>query len=102
MRVISRRRIREFCAKNSRHDREAAEKELSAWFYEARHARWETHADVKEMYRSASILKDGRCVFNICGNKYRLIVRIDYGHGIIYIRWIGTHGDYDQINAEEV
>jgi mRNA interferase HigB len=41
-------------------------------------------------------------VFNICGNDYRLIVRIDYGHGIIYIRWIGTHGDYDQINAEEV
>ncbi|HAF38432.1 MAG TPA: type II toxin-antitoxin system HigB family toxin [Gammaproteobacteria bacterium] len=54
------------------------------------------------MYGSASILKDGRCVFNICGNKYRLIVRINYDFGIIYIRWIGTHQAYDKINAEEV
>ena len=76
--------------------------ELNAWFYEARHANWDGPADVKEMYGSASILKDGRCVFNICGNKYRLIVKINYELKIIYIRWIGTHQDYDNINAEEV
>ena len=102
MRIISRKAIRDFCSQNRRHDREAAEKELSAWFYEAKHADWESPADVKAMYGSASILKDGRCVFNICGNKYRLIVRINYDFGIIYIRWIGTHQAYDKINAEEV
>lgn len=102
MRVISRKAIREFSARNRRHDKDAAESELNAWFYEARHANWSSPAEVKEKYGSASILKNGRCVFNICGNNYRLIVRINYIHQIIYIRWLGTHKEYDDLNAEEV
>lgn len=102
MRIISRRMLREFCAQNRRYDREAVENELNAWFYEVKQADWHDPADIKQHYRSASILKDGRCVFNICGNKYRLIVWINYEFQTVYIRWVGTHEDYDNINAEEV
>jgi mRNA interferase HigB len=102
MRVISRKALRDFCQQNRRPDSEVAEKELSAWYFEAKNANWNSPSDLKEKYRSASILKGGRCVFNICGNKYRLIVKINYNVQIIYIRWVGTHSDYDNINAEEV
>ncbi|MCR4953087.1 MAG: type II toxin-antitoxin system HigB family toxin [Treponema sp.] len=57
---------------------------------------------MKEKYRSASILKGSRAVFNICGNKYRLVVKINYKFKIIYIRFVGTHKEYDFINAEEI
>jgi mRNA interferase HigB len=69
---------------------------------EAKRAEWKTPADIKVQYRSASILKGGRVVFNICGNKYRLIVKFDYEKGIGLVRFIGTHKEYDEINAEEV
>lgn len=62
----------------------------------------ETPADIKAQYRSASILKGGRVVFNICGNKYRLILKFDYEKGIGFVRFLGTHKEYDEINAEEV
>jgi len=58
--------------------------------------------DTTPQYRNASILKDGRVVFNICGNKYRLIVRFDYEKGMGFVRFLGTHKEYDEINAEEV
>jgi mRNA interferase HigB len=79
-----------------------AERFLRAWFQEARNASWSTPAELKAQFRSASILKGSRVVFNICGNKYRLIVRIDYAAKIVLLRWIGTHADYDDIAAEEV
>ena len=75
---------------------------LDAWWAEAKRARWKTPVDIKAKYRSASILKGGRAVFNICGNKYRLIVRFDYEKGIGFVRFLGTHKEYDRINAEEV
>lgn len=79
-----------------------AKAQLDAWWAEAKQADWKTPADIKAQYRSASILKRGRVVFNICGNKYRLVVKFDYEKGIGFVRFLGTHKEYDQINAEEV
>ena len=79
-----------------------AEEPIKAWYQEARVADWTTPHQVKAMYRSASILRDSRIVFNIAGNKYRLIVKFNYPYRIGYIRFVGTHAEYDRINAEEV
>ena len=79
-----------------------AKAQLDAWWAEAQRAKWRTPADIKAKYGTASILKGGRVVFNICGNKYRLIVKFEYEKGIGFIRFVGTHKEYDQINAEEV
>lgn len=75
---------------------------LEAWFSEAKHACWSTPNDVKKHYGSADILPDNRVVFNIGGNNYRLVVKIAYQPGIVYIRFIGTHADYDKIDAETI
>lgn len=79
-----------------------AEGALKAWFAEAEKAAWENPAQIKDQYRSASIIGDNRVVFNICGNKYRLVVKINYRIGIVLIRFIGTHKEYDTVNAEEI
>ena len=97
MRTISRKPLKEFATRFP-----DAEDQLDAWFHEARKACWQIPADIKAKYGSASILKYSRVVFNICGNKYRLVVKINYKIGIIYIRFIGTHEEYDQIDAEVV
>jgi mRNA interferase HigB len=76
-----------------------AEQPLKAWHEEAAQARWSQPADIKAMYRSASILKNRRVVFNIKGNEYRLIVAVAYKLQIIYVKFIGTHEQYDQIDA---
>jgi mRNA interferase HigB len=69
------------------------------WYRQIRSADWSTPADVKHAVRSASILKDGRVVFNIAGNKYRIVVWINYPYRVVYIRFIGTHHQYDAIDA---
>lgn len=69
---------------------------------EARKDEWRTPSDIKRLYRTADILPGNRVVFNIGGNKYRLIVKIRYDLGIVYIRFIGTHAEYDRINAEVI
>jgi mRNA interferase HigB len=97
MRVIARRVLRDYSAKEP-----AAATELNTWFAEAKQAEWKTPADIKAKYGSASILKEGRVVFNICGNNYRLVAKINYAYGIVFIRFIGTHKDYDAINAETI
>jgi mRNA interferase HigB len=79
-----------------------AEKSLRAWFQEAKAASWKNPAELKAQYRSASILKGGRAVFNICGKKYRLVVQINYEAGIILVRWLGNHAEYDAISAEQI
>jgi mRNA interferase HigB len=79
-----------------------AEQSIKAWYQEARVANWATPHQVKTMYRNASVLGDKRIVFNIAGNKYRLVVKFNYPYRIGYIRFIGTHTEYDRINAEEV
>jgi len=79
-----------------------AEQPLKAWFKEANAADWDTPQSVKDVYRSASIVADNRVVFNIAGNKYRLVVKFNYPYRVGYIRFIGTHAQYDEINVEEI
>jgi len=76
--------------------------QLQAWYEDAKHAVWQSPADIKAIYRNASIVANNRVVFNIKGNDYRLIVAIHYQFGIVYIRFIGTHAEYDRVNAAEV
>ncbi len=73
-----------------------------AWYRQVRAADWATPADVKLDIRSASILKDGRVVFNVAGNKYRIVVWTNYAHRVVYIRFIGTHRQYNAIDAQTV
>jgi mRNA interferase HigB len=75
---------------------------LMAWYRQVRQADWAAPADVKDAIRSASILKDGRVVFNIAGNKYRIVVWINYPYRVVYIRFVGTHRQYDRIDAQTV
>jgi mRNA interferase HigB len=74
-----------------------AQQALQAWYRDAERATWNTPADIKNVYRNASFVGNNRVVFNIRGNQYRLVVAINYTSGIIYIRFIGTHQDYDKI-----
>jgi len=79
-----------------------ATSELKAWYAEVKYADWDTPAEVKMKYGNASILKNGRVIFNICGNKYRLIVKVNYAFHMVYIRFVGTHADYDKINVHSI
>ena len=99
MRVIVLRTLRMFWKQAGRGD---AEQPLLTWYHEAVRSSWRTPADVKAHYGNASILKDSRVVFNIAGNKYRLVVRVVYDFGIIYVRFVGTHREYDEIDAETI
>ena len=73
-----------------------------AWYQHAVKADWSSPAEVKADFGRASILKDGRVVFDLGGNKYRLVVWINYGYRVIYIRFIGTHAQYDRIDAQTI
>jgi len=75
---------------------------MMAWFRQVRQADWAKPADVKREIRSASILKDGRVVFNVAGNKYRIAVWINYPYRVVYIRFVGTHRQYDSIDAQSI
>jgi mRNA interferase HigB len=97
MRIISRRTLREFWEKHP-----DAEQPLRAWYANAKRANWRTPADVKTAYRNASLVANNRVVFNIKGNRYRLVVAIDYQYSIIYIRFVGTHREYDKIDAATI
>ena len=79
-----------------------AEQPLKAWYEEASKASWLQPADIKAQYRSASVLKNRRVVFNIKGNDYRLIVAIAYRTQVVYIKFVGTHKAYDAIDAETI
>lgn len=79
-----------------------AREPVMAWFRQVKQADWAKPADLKRDIRSASILKDGRAVFNIAGNKYRIVVWINYPHRVVYIRFIGTHRQYDSIDAQSI
>jgi mRNA interferase HigB len=79
-----------------------AREPVMAWYRQVKVADWATPANVKRDVRSASILKDGRAVFNIAGNKYRIVVWINYPYRVVYIRFIGTHKQYDGIDVQTV
>jgi mRNA interferase HigB len=103
MRVIARRTLREFVESRSGHkDRGALKAALDAWFHEAQRARWRNSAEIRKRYATASIVSADRVVFNIKGKSYRLVVAIDYEKGIVWIKWLGTHQDYDAIDVSEV
>ncbi len=97
MRVIAKKILREFWAQHPE-----VEEPLLSWYREVEHADWDTPGKVKLRYPNASIVGDNRVVFNIKGNAYRLIVKINYPYRVVYIRFVGTHADYDRINVEEV
>lgn len=99
MHVIKRKTLVKFFQRIGCQD---AKGSLEAWYYEAKQAQWESPADVKAQYGSAGILKDNRVVFNIAGNKYRLVVRINYDSKTVFVRFIGTHREYDKIDAEVI
>jgi mRNA interferase HigB len=97
LRIIERKTLSDFWRLKKHSD---SEQPLKAWFREAKRAEWGDWHEVKEQYRSASPLKRGRVVFNIAGNKYRLVVSIRYDWKTIFIRFIGTHEQYDATDAE--
>jgi mRNA interferase HigB len=103
MRIIARRTLREFVRSRSGHkDQSALKAALDAWFDEVRKARWSSTADVKRRYATVSVVSAERIVFNIKGNDYRLVVAVDFEKGIVWIKWLGTHRDYDRIDVREV
>jgi mRNA interferase HigB len=97
MRVIAKKVLREFWKKQT-----DSEVQLKSWYKEASKAEWDSPEKIKSEYSRASILKNGRVVFNICGNKYRLIVKINYLRRWVFIRVIGSHGDYDKTDARNI
>jgi mRNA interferase HigB len=99
MHIISRKTLKSFYEQPDFQD---AKGPLESWFHEVLHEEWSTPSDIKAKYGSASFLKDNRIVFNISGNKYRLVVKVNYSLKIVFIRFIGTHKDYDQIDAEVI
>jgi len=103
MRIISRRTLRDFVdGRGGYKEHSALKAALDAWFDEVKKARWSSTAEVKRSYATASIVSADRIVFNIKGNDYRLVVAADFEKGIIWIKWIGTHKDYDRIDVKEV
>jgi mRNA interferase HigB len=103
MRIIARRTLREFVKSRAGHkDQGALKAALDAWFDEVRKAKWTSTAEVKRLYASASIVTADRIIFNIKGNDYRLVVSVDFEKGIVWIKWIGSHKDYDRINVKEI
>ncbi len=97
MRLITRQKLKQFWQKNP-----DAEDALTAWAKEAEHAQWKTPNDIKARYRSADPIKDNRVVFNIKGNHYRLVVKLHYNTQVVFIRFVGTHEEYDKIDAEKI
>jgi mRNA interferase HigB len=97
VRIIKRAALRVFWGANA-----DAEQPLKSWFREASKADWASPQDVKNLYGNASVIGDNRVVFNIAGNKYRLIVKFNYPYRLGYIRFIGTHAEYDAIDAETI
>ena len=83
-------------------DYKAVKSALDSWFHEAHGANWNSPADVKRSYGSASIVGEDRVVFNVKGNDYRLVVALDYQRQIVFIKWLGTHKQYDEIDVTTV
>lgn len=99
MRVIAKSTLRKFWEQPQYADSKGA---LESWYDEAIQASWATPQDIKAQYRNASICGNHRVVFNIGGNKYRLVVEMQYRSGIAWVKFVGTHAMYDQIDVESV
>ena len=99
MRIIKEKTLTDYC-RLSKYRK--AEKPLKAWVYEVRHSTWNNANELKLKYRNASIISSKRVVFNIRGNDYRLIVDVEYKLKIIFVVWLGTHEEYDKIDAKTI
>jgi len=99
MRIIFKRTLIECYKQSNYQDNKGI---LEAWHKEVASASWDNTNELKEQYKNASIVANNRVVFNIHGNKYRLVVKINYQAKIVFIRFIGTHSQYDKINVEEI
>ena len=97
MQIISRKHLREFWEKHP-----DSRQPLQAWYQDVKHADWKKSSDIKSVYQNASFIANNRVVFNIKGNTYRIIVIVEYRFGIVYIRFVGTHQEYDRINAKTI
>ena len=100
MRVIALATLKRFIDAEPAHA--DAREPVMAWYRQVKAADWASPADIKREVRSASILKDGRAVFNIAGNKYRIVVWINYSYRVVYVRFIGSHRDYDAVDAQTI
>ena len=99
MRVIAFRTLREFFTKPEYANSETS---LRAWYHDTKIAEWKNSNDLKQHYKNASVVGNGRVVFNIKGNDYRLVVAIDYEFQVIFVRFIGTHKQYDKIDSKTI
>lgn len=103
MRIIARSTLTRFIQKLEGHkDQRAVKTALDAWFQEVKRAEWKNSSDVKASYASASIVGAERVVFNVKGNAYRLVAVVDYRRAIVFIKWLGTHKDYDAIDVRTI
>lgn len=97
MRIISQNTLSDFWGRHP-----DAEKALQTWYHDVKAAEWNSPADIKAVYRNASFVANNRVIFNVKGNRYRLVVVVLYKHKVVYIRFIGTHADYDRIDATTI
>jgi mRNA interferase HigB len=97
LRVIAKKTLREFWEKHS-----DSKQQLISWYQETCNIEWKNTKEIKKEYPSASFLTDNRIVFNIKGNSYRLIVKINFDYHMVWIRFIGTHAEYDKIDATKI
>ena len=97
MRIVAKKILRSFWEKHP-----DCEQQLITWYRETSKSEWDDPSDIKKEYPAASILNDNRVVFNIKGNNYRLIVKINYDYQMVWIRFVGTHSEYDKINASTI
>lgn len=97
MRVIAKKALRDFWENHP-----DCEQQLKSWYREASKANWQSPQDIKNNYPSASIIEGNRVVFDIKGNHYRLVVKINYDYGMVWIRFVGTHAEYDKIDVKAI
>ena len=103
MRIIARKTLRQFVERlKGSKDQKAVKSALDAWFHEALHVEWKNPAEVLKAYANASIVGPDWVVFNMKGNEYRLVVALNYRHQIVFIKWLGTHSEYDKIDVKTV
>lgn len=103
MRIIARKALRDFVGSlRGSKDQKAVKSALDAWFHEAQSSDWHTPADVTKAYANAGIVGGDRVVFNIKGNAYQLVAAVDYQRHVVFIKWLGTHAQYDKIDVRKV
>jgi len=103
VRIIARSTLTRYLARLEGHkDYRAVKAALDSWYREAQQAEWKNSTDIKAIYAHASIVGSDRVVFNIKGNSYRLVVAVDYGRAIVFIKWLGSHKEYDAIDVRTV